>query len=72
MASIPETAAALNITTEVLFERAYKMFGSYLSPSGSSASDFAWWSKWGTEPLYVRKYIKNLEQQKKLPVVVKA
>lgn len=69
MASIQDSAQALGITTEVLFERAYKMFGSYLSPSGTSAADYAWWKKWNTEPLYVRKYLKHQESRNRLPVV---
>lgn len=69
MASLQDSATALGITTEVLFDRAHKMFGAYLSP-GTSASDYAWWKKWNTEPLYVRKYLKHLTTRNKLPAVI--
>lgn len=69
MATISDEAARLGLSVEDLFEQAFRRFGLSLSAGGTSAADLAWWKKWGTEPLYVRKYIKHLDQSRRLPVV---
>jgi len=69
--NVTDAAKQLGISPEELFTRAYKRYGLVLSPGGHQ-SDLGWWKKWGTEPLYVKKFIKELahetpSQQLELP-----
>jgi hypothetical protein len=63
-------AKRLGITTLELFERSYRKYcGLATSAGGSSAADFAWWRKWGTIPLYVKRFLKDEERKQNAPVL---
>lgn len=44
------------VTTLQLFKSAYDMFG-YIYGTGGPNADCAWMQKWGTVPVYVKKYL---------------
>jgi hypothetical protein len=65
-----QCAERLGITVEELFERAYKRYcGLATSASGSSASDLAWYKKWKTVPIYVRRFVADEERRASAPVI---
>jgi len=62
-----EFAEQFGMTTQQLFQKAHERFGLVFGTAGPLA-DHAWWRKWGTVPIYVKKYI-AFERRKLAPTI---